>query len=98
MNISYYVFFSGVFLLFIEVFSDELEFIFGMSFFYENYNEDVWYWELVEVVRKLVLICGIILIGCESRVYVGLVFICFGLFVIVYVFCKFIKDDFEDKL
>lgn len=98
MNTSYYAFLSGVFLLFTEVPSDESELISGMSFLYENYNEDAWYWELVEVVRKLVLTCGIILIGRESRAYVGLASICSGLFAIVYAFRKPIKDDFEDKL
>lgn len=69
-----------------------------MSFLYENYNDDAWYWELVEVIRKLVLTCGIILIGRESRAYVGLASICSGLFAIVYAFRKPIKDEFEDKL
>ena len=69
-----------------------------MSFLYENYKDDAWYWELVEVVRKLVLTCGIILIGRESRAYVGLASICSGLFAIFYAFRKPIRDEFEDKL
>ena len=44
------------------------------------------------------LTCGIILIGRESRAYVGLASICSGTFAIVYAFRKPIKDDFEDKL
>ena len=44
------------------------------------------------------LTCGIILIGRESRAYVGLASICSGLFAIVYAFRKPIKDEFEDKL
>lgn len=44
------------------------------------------------------LTCGIILIGRESRAYVGLASICSGMFAIVYAFRKPIKDDFEDKL
>ena len=69
-----------------------------MSFLYENYKDDAWYWELVEVVRKLILTCGIILIGRESRAYVGLASICSGLFAIFYAFRKPIRDEFEDKL
>ena len=69
-----------------------------MSFLYENYNEDAWYWELVEVTRKLVLTCGIILIGRESRAYVGLASICSGLFAVAFAFRKPIRDPFEDKL
>lgn len=78
--------------------NEESELISGMSFLYENYKDDAWYWELVEVVRKLILTCGIILIGRESRAYVGLASICSGLFAIFYAFRKPIRDEFEDKL
>lgn len=78
--------------------NEESELISGMSFLYENYKDDAWYWELVEVVRKLILTCGIILIDRESRAYVGLASICSGLFAIVYAFRKPIRDEFEDKL
>ncbi|XP_067037135.1 uncharacterized protein [Acropora muricata] len=78
--------------------NSESELLSGMSFLYENYNEDAWYWELVEVVRKLLLTCGIILIGRESRTYVGLASICSGLFAIAFAFRKPIRDKFEDKL
>ncbi|XP_067037131.1 uncharacterized protein [Acropora muricata] len=78
--------------------NSESELLSGMSFLYENYNEDAWYWELVEVIRKLVLTCGIILIGRESRTYVGLASICSGLFAIAFAFRKPIRDKFEDKL
>ncbi|XP_074614455.1 uncharacterized protein LOC141874186 [Acropora palmata] len=78
--------------------NSESELLSGMSFLYENYNEDAWYWELVEVIRKLLLTCGIILIGRESRTYVGLASICSGLFVVAFAFRKPIRDDFEDKL
>ena len=78
--------------------NSESELLSGMSFLYENYNEDAWYWELVEVTRKLVLTCGIILIGRESRAYVGLASICSGLFAVAFAFRKPIRDPFEDKL
>ena len=52
----------------------------------------------MEVLRKLALTCGIILIGRESRAYVGLASICSGLFAIVFAFHKPIRDEFEDKL
>ena len=78
--------------------NSESELLSGMSFLYENYNEDAWYWELVEVIRKLLLTCGIILIGRESRTYVGLASICSGLFAIAFAFRKPIRDKFEDKL
>lgn len=78
--------------------NSESELLSGMSFLYENYNEDAWYWELVEVIRKLVLTCGIILIGRESRTYVGLASLCSGLFAVAFAFRKPIRDDFEDKL
>ena len=78
--------------------NSESELLSGISFLYENYNEHAWYWELVELIRKLVLTCGIILIGRESRANVGLASICSGLFAIAFVFRKAIRDEFEDKL
>ncbi|XP_067035460.1 uncharacterized protein [Acropora muricata] len=78
--------------------NSESELLSGMSFLYENYNEDAWYWELVEVIRKLLLTCRIILIGRESRTYVGPASTCSGLFAIAFAFRKPIRDKFEDKL
>ena len=38
----------------------------------ENYESKTWYWELVETIRKVLLVSCLILIGEESRAYVGL--------------------------
>ena len=70
----------------------------AMAFLYENYNPDAWYWELLETLRKVVLIACLTLVGSESRVYVGLGAIVSGLFAILYASKDPVKTSFEDRL
>ena len=70
----------------------------AMAFLYENYNPDAWYWELLETLRKVVLIACLTLVGSESRVYVGLGAIVSGLFAILYASKDPMKTSFEDRL
>ena len=44
----------------------------GLRFLFENYKTSSWYWELVEMSRKVILTSGLILVGQESRSYIGL--------------------------
>ena len=48
------------------------EMITGLHFLFENYKRASWYWELVEMSRKVILTSGLILVGQESRSYIGL--------------------------
>ena len=70
----------------------------GLRFLYENYNSRVWYWELVETVRKVILTSGLILVGGESRAYVGLACVMSGLYGIFFALKRPILDPFENKL
>ena len=70
----------------------------GLRFLFENYRSDCWYWELVEMIRKLILTSGLILIGGESRAYVGLACVVSGLFGIAFAHKTPISDPFENKL
>ena len=70
----------------------------GMKFIFENYSEDAWYWELVEMTRKIVLTSGVVLIGRESRAYVGLASLISGLYAALFAFRKPVKDVFENRL
>lgn len=40
-----------------------MEIIEGLRFFFENYKFEVWYWELVEMLCKVVFIFGVIFVG-----------------------------------
>ena len=74
------------------------EVITGLRFLIENYNSHSWYWELVDLGRKVVLTSGLILMGGESRGYVGLAFITSGLYAVLFAYVHPILDPFENNL
>ena len=74
------------------------EVVTGLRFLFENYNSQSWYWEFVETVRKLVLTSGLILVGGESRAYIGLACVMSGLYGMFFAYVRPIVDPFENKL
>ena len=72
--------------------------IVGLRFLFENYNSHSWYWELVETIRKIVLTSGLILVGGESRAYVGLACVLSGLYGMLFAYISPVVDPFENKL
>ena len=67
----------------------------GLSFLYENYSEACWFWELLELVRKIVLTSVLVLIGDESRTNLGVAAIMTGLYTVLFAFYQPISDRFE---
>ena len=67
----------------------------GMSFIYENYSRQVWFWEVIELLRKLILTSVLVLIGTESRWYIGSSAIFAGLYAVFFALYKPIPDRFE---
>ena len=74
------------------------EIVTGLHFLFANYNTHTWYWELVETARKVTLTSGIILIGGESRAYVGLACVMSGFYGMFFAFKRPIADPFENSL
>ena len=74
------------------------EMISGMRFLFENYNNRSWYWELVETSRKVILTCGLIFVGQESRSYIGLALVINGMFGFVFAWVKPLQDMMENRL
>lgn len=74
------------------------ELVTGLSFIYENYSTKSWYWELIEMARKITLTSGLILIGQESRAYVGVTCVLAGLYGMLFAFRVPIQDAFENKM
>ena len=74
------------------------ELLTGLRFLYENYNPHAWYWELVETVRKVVLTSGLILVGGESRAYVGLACVLSSIYGVFFAHKHPIADPFENRL
>jgi len=74
------------------------EIISGLCFLFENYNPSSWYWELVEMCRKVILTSGLILVGQESRSYIGLAWVIAGMYGVLFSWMKPIKDVTENRL
>ena len=47
------------------------EMISGLCFLFENYKANTWYWELVEMTRKVILTSGLIFVGQEILHWFG---------------------------
>ena len=74
------------------------EVVTGLRFLFENYNSHSWYWEAVETVRKVALTSGLILVGGESRAYIGLACVMSGLYGMFFAYVHPIANPFENKL
>ena len=75
-----------------------IEIITGLRFLFENYKPHSWYWELVEMSRKVILTSGLVLVGRESRSYIGLTLVIAGMYGITFSWIKPIRDAFENRL
>ncbi|KAL9960157.1 hypothetical protein ACROYT_G033570 [Oculina patagonica] len=78
--------------------SSTMEMIKGLRFLFENYKPSSWYWELVEMSRKVILTSGLILVGEESRSYIGLTLVIAGMYGMVFSWMKPIQDGFENRM
>ena len=70
----------------------------GLQFLYENYKPRSWYWELVEMSRKVIVTSGLILLGQDTRSYIGLAWVVAGMYGVVFAWTRPIQDAFENKL
>jgi hypothetical protein len=67
----------------------------GTRFLYENYSADCWFWEIVELARKIIVTSMLILMNAESRISLGLTSILSGLYSVLFAYYKPIEDTFE---
>lgn len=70
----------------------------GLRFLFENYKPSSWYWELVEVCRKLILTSGLILVGQQSRSYIGLAWVVAGMYGVLFSSISPIQDVVENRM
>ena len=77
---------------------ESTEILTGLRFLFENYNPRTWYWEFIDTMRKIVLTSGLILMGGESRVYVGLACIISSIYAVFFALQQPIADPFENTL
>ena len=74
------------------------EIVTGLSFLFENYKAHTWYWELVEMSRKVIVTSGHILLGQETRSYIGLAWVIAGMYGVFFAWSHPIQDAFENRL
>ena len=72
--------------------------IMGLRFLVENYKPRSWYWELVEMSRKIIVTSGLILVEQESRSYVGLTLVIAGMYGTLFAGIRPIQDVLENRL
>ena len=70
----------------------------GLSFLYENYSDNCWFWEVLELVRKIILTSVLVFLGGESRTSLGVAAIMSGLYTILFASYQPISDRFEHWL
>ena len=75
-----------------------VEVITGLRFLFENFKTQSWYWELVEMSRKVILTSGLILVGQESRSYVGFALTIAGMYGMLFSYVRPMQDAFENRL
>ena len=71
---------------------------FAILFLHENYSPSCWYWESVEMARKVILSAGVIFVGSESRTQVGIAAMVSAAFAMLHGRFRPITDRFEDYL
>ncbi|XP_044182728.1 putative leucine-rich repeat-containing protein DDB_G0281931 [Acropora millepora] len=81
-----------------STYSQSSEVIAGLTFLFQNYKIRRWYWEFVETGRKVILTSGIILLGAESRAYIGMSLILSGYYGMLFAHMKPIEDPSENSL
>ena len=74
------------------------ELITGLRFLFESYKPRTWYWELVEMSRKVTVTSGLILVGQETRSYIGLTLVIAGIYGTVFCWMRPLQDVFENRL
>lgn len=67
----------------------------GLRFLYENYTDSCWFWEMIEIGRKLLFTMAIVFADTESRSYLAFLVVTSGLYTVLVASYKPIKDTFE---
>ena len=76
--------------------SDEM--VTGLRFLFESYKARSWYWELIEMSRKVMVTSGLILLGQETRSYIGLAWVVAGMYGVLFSWTRPLQDAFENRL
>ena len=67
----------------------------ALKFTYENYHSRYWYWEVIEMIRKLVMTIGIVVFVGHSKIGLTCTITVAMIFTILHAIYKPFKSDFE---
>ena len=67
----------------------------ALKFTYENYHSDYWYWEVIEMIRKLLMSIGIVLFVGHTKIGLACTIIVAMIFTILHAIAKPFKNSFE---
>jgi len=71
---------------------------FALRVFFESYKEKFWFWEIIEMYRKLILTSLVVFFGSDDLSQNGFTVVMVGAFGVAYTFFRPIKEKFEDRL
>ena len=71
---------------------------FGLRVFFESYKEMFWFWEIIEMYRKLILTSFELFFGSGNLSQDGFTVVMVGTFGVAYTFLRPMKEKFEDRL
>ena len=71
---------------------------FGLRVFYENFKKKYWFWEIIEMYWKLILIALVLLFESKSHSRIIISIVTASVFGIAYTICRPIRGKFEDRL
>ena len=74
------------------------ELVKGLRFLFESYKPRTWYWELVEMSRKVIVTSGLFLLGQQTRSYIGLTLVIAGMYGTAFCWMHPLEDAFENRL
>ena len=76
----------------------EKEIGFGLRVFYENFKKRYWFWEVLEMYRKLFLVALVLLFESKSHSRIIISVVTASVFGIAYTICRPMRGKFEDRL
>lgn len=71
---------------------------FALRFAFENYREPCWYWEVLEMVRKLIMTVGVVIFLEHTKIGLGGIIIIATAFTLAQAVLNPIQDTFENNL
>lgn len=70
----------------------------GLRFLYENYTDQLWFWECLDLLKKCLIVAGLSAVGFQGRAYVTMAAVLLVGFMLAQALLKPLTDAFEDRM